>query len=498
MIELTKKRIFYIFLIINAFLWSCIELMRNIISIDSMEAITWGELISFGTNKHPPLSGWLMSGFYHLTGGSDFAVYLFGQLCIAIGLVFIYKLAKYFLSEEKALCSAMILEACFYYTYQMYIDNFNCNVLLMALWPIVAYYFYISLKNNNIKDWILFGLSSGLAFLGKYLIVFLFFAMFVYLLVAEREQFKQKGMYLAILTGLIVISPHVIWLFNNDFFSFTYMIERTGSETHNLPTVLVKLCHLFYPVKFVVDQILAVGACIGIYLITALSAKNISINKDGKKSDKLFLLIVGIVPILTQGLMAMYTGSRVPGIWGSIMVGFAGIMLFYFFPIKFEKDTFYYFVKWAFAAMIVSAIAVCSFAIYETKPFIAFPTEDVMRDFTSIWRKKSDFSALKYVGGNIDLVFLFKFYHKDHPTVILETFGHKNPWIDHKDVIKSGVLVVANDSEELIDRVKDLIYLLPKDYKITPEKYKYEICNKKHKCVENEFYYTVIPPLREY
>ena len=63
-----KKKIFYIFLVLHAVCWSLLQLMRNIISLDAMEAISWGELISFGTNKHPPLSGWLMAGFYNLFG----------------------------------------------------------------------------------------------------------------------------------------------------------------------------------------------------------------------------------------------------------------------------------------------------------------------------------------------------------------------------------------------------------------------------------------------
>ncbi len=493
--EFIKKRIFYIFLIVNMLLWSCLQLTRNIISIDAMEAITWGNLISFGTNKHPPLSGWLISGFYHLTGGSDFAVYLLGQLCILVGFIFIYKLAKFFVSEEKAFCSTMILEACIYYTYYIYIDNFNCNVLLMAFWPMVTYYFYKSLKENQTKDWLLFGLTSGLAFLGKYQIVFLFFAMFIYLIIADRKQFKQKGMYLAILTGLIVIAPHVIWLFNNDFFSFAYMIDRTASETHNLPLILVKLSHLFYPVKFIVDQILVIGGCITIYLLTALHAKNISTNKDGNKSDKIFLLSVGILPILAQGFMAVYTGSRVPGIWGSIMIGFSGILLFYFFPIKFKKDTFYYFSKWVFASMIISAIVLVNFAIFHTKSFIAFPYQKIIPDFNQKWEMKNGSAELKYVGGNMEVVFPFKYYNPKNPTVILESFGHKNPWIDHEDVIHSGALIVAKDEEDLTRLVKDMIYLLPENYKIEVEKYDYKVCNKINKCKEKEIYYSIIPPM---
>ena len=108
----------------------CVELFRNTISVDSMEAITWGELISFGTNKHPPLSGWLADGFYRLFFQHEVAIYLLGVLCIAVGLIYIYKLANYFLEPKKALCSTLIIALSEYYTYLVFYYNFNCNVLL--------------------------------------------------------------------------------------------------------------------------------------------------------------------------------------------------------------------------------------------------------------------------------------------------------------------------------------------------------------------------------
>jgi 4-amino-4-deoxy-L-arabinose transferase-like glycosyltransferase len=149
---------------------------------------------------------------------------------------------------------------------------------MMGLWPIVAYYFYKCVKYNRIKDWTLFGLTSGLAFLDKYQIVFLFIGLFLYLIFVDREQFKRKGLYLSILVGSIVILPHVIWLFRNDFFSFAYMFERAEISNSATSKFAIMLNHFIYPIKFIGDQILAVLPCVGIYLILAIQAKNIKIS----------------------------------------------------------------------------------------------------------------------------------------------------------------------------------------------------------------------------
>ena len=494
-----KKRIFYIFLALHAIFWTLLQLIRNTISIDAMEAISWGELLSFGTNKHPPLSGWLMAGFYNFLGKSDILVYILGQLCLLVGFIFIYKLAKFFISKEKAFCASMILEFCFYYTYGIFIDNYNCNVLLMGLIPVVTYYFYKSVNQNKAKDWLIFGITSGLAFLGKYQIVFIFLGMLLYLLISDREQFRKKGMYLAILTGSIVILPHVIWLFKNDFFSFAYMIERTESESHNMPLILVKLSHITYPLKFIGDQILAVLPCAVVYLFLMFQSnfKNTTFkNVDIFSKKSVFLICIGIVPILSHSIMGLITGSRVPGIWGSIMVCFVGILLFYFLPIKFNKESFNYFAKLCYFGLFASLIAVGTFGVLQTKFFIAYPKNKIMSDFTNIWDIQNNNVPLKYVTGHIKYCFYFNVYHPQHPKVILETFGYKNPWVDHEDILKSGVIIVGGDEEDVIQRTKETVILLPKDYEITPEKYIMNVCNKIGKCEKHEFFYTIIPPVK--
>ena len=224
-----KEKLFYLYVVINMILWTILESFRTVISRDAMEAVNWGELLSFGTNKHPPLSGWLAGGVYNLFGHNDIAIYLLGQLCVAIGLIFIYRLSKNFLDEDKAICSTMILTPCFYYSFHPFYDNFNCNIISMLLWPIMIYYFYNAIKENKIKDWSIVGFTAGLSVLAKYQVVFVFLPMFLYILFFARESFKKLGVYLAVIFATIIIIPHIIHLYNNDFFSFCYLMERTES-----------------------------------------------------------------------------------------------------------------------------------------------------------------------------------------------------------------------------------------------------------------------------
>ena len=483
-----KKRLFYIFLFVQAFLWSILQLTRNIISLDSMEAITWGELLSFGTNKHPPLSGWLMAGVYNGLGQFDILVYIMGQICLLIGFIYVYKLAKFFMSEEKAFCASMILEFCFYYSYYIYVNSYNCNIVLMGLWPVVAYYFYKSVKQNRIKDWILFGLISGLAFLDKYQVVFLFIGLFLYLIIADRKQFRKKGMYISLLVGFFVILPHIIWLFQKDFFSFAYMYERAEIANDATSKLSIILNHIIYPIKFIGDQVLAVLPCVGIYLILAFQAKNVSIKKT---DDTLFLLSIGAIPILAQGLMGAVTGSRIPGMWGTIMVSSIGILLFSFLPINFKENSYKFFLKLAYLGLFVSLISVGIFGIIQTKHFIAFPLKTI-DEMNTIWEEKTNNSELKYITGNMEYVFQFRFYNPRRPKVVLDTFGHENPWINLEDITKSGFIAFDKDEEMLKSRVQNITGLPPEN----TETYIMNVCNKFGKCDKSVFYYAIIKPLK--
>ncbi len=495
--EKIKKNAFAIFLIINFIAWTCIQCLRNVISIDAMEAISWGEVVDFGTNKHPPFSGWIIGGLYNICGQHDIVAYILGQVFILIGYIFIYKLAKFFLSEEKAVCASIILSSCYYYTYILFIDNFNCNFVSMALWPMICYYFYKATREEKTLDWIIFGIASAIAVLTKYQVAFLFLALFIYLIAFERKQFTKKGMYISVLCGFLVILPHIIWLFNNDFFSLIYISERTEIGTHNTPELLVKFGRLFFPLKFTLDQLLSITPGIILYGFLAFQAKNISYVKDGlSKAEKWFILLITFAPMLAQGSMAFFTDNRVQGIWGSIMVSFTGILMFSLFPIKFKEDTFKYFMKWAYSLVALWLIGMVIFSQLQTKRTLSYPYQTIMPYFNDLWDKETNNAPFKYVGGHIDYVFQFHVYNKRHPKAILETFGHKNPWINPKDVLNSGILVVGGNEDELPSRVHEMSPLLPEDYKIEPQKYSFKIKNKLNKTKEYSFVYTIIPPQR--
>ena len=490
---LTEKK-FYVILVINALLWTFVESLRTVISRDSMEAIIWGGLFSFGTNKHTSLSRWLAGGFYSLFQEHNFAIYLLGVICLVVGLIYIYKLARFFLDEKKAICSTLIITTCFYYTFQIFYDNFNCNIISMALWPVMIYYFYKSLKFNKLKDWILFGIAFGLSFMAKYQVIFLAFTMFLYMLIAQRQYFKQFKVYLSLLIAFLIVLPHIIWLNQNDWFSFAYLAGRTKSVVDS--SVLMNIFHrIMFSAKFYIDQVLALAPCFVLYLILALKEKNISTNFNKENlNDKLFLLFTGLLPLLLIGITGLFTASRVVGAWGVAMVGYIGVILFYFFPVEIKEETYKYFVKWIIGMLLAWQLAMAIFAVAQTKIDMGFPYKKVMNDFNEIWAQNTENAKLKYVGGSIYYLFQFKLYNFEKPDIILETYGHKNPWLNEKDVSDSGVLIVAKNEDEAKSFAKEISSLFNIEGEFDCKSYDFSITNKFKKTKKFEIHYIIIPP----
>ena len=490
-----KANVFYIFLIIFILSWGFVQFLRHSLGIDAMEAICWGELMDFGTNKHPPLSGWLAAGVFNLFGEKVQSIYFLGASCVATGMLFVYKLAKQFLSKEKAAAAAMILSASFYYTFMLFDDDFNCNTLSIALWPMIVYFYYKSVRGNRLKDWILFGLTTGLGALTKYQIVFLVLALFIHFILFERKCFKQIGLYLAVLTGLIVISPHVIWLIKHDFFSFAYMTAQAEIDSDSATVAIFSLKRIFAPLKFMADQVFAVLPCIGVYIILAIRNKNIQVGNESLSiSDKVFLLSVCLIPALSQGMMGLITGGYIHGSWGSIMIAFTGIVLFTFFPTKFDEKSFSFFVKMIYVVLFIWLTIMVIFSQLQVKHAISYPWESNIKAFHEIWDKQTNGANLKYIGGHIDHIFQFRIYDKSRPHIILESFGYKNPWENHDDILKSGALIFSKKENKLEKTVHETIINLPENYKITPEMFEYEIKNKVGRVKKFVVYYAVIPP----
>ena len=88
----------------------------------------------------------------------------------------------------------------------------------------------------------------------------------------------------------------------------------------------------------------------------------------------------------------------------------------------------------------------------------------------------------------MEYVFQFGFYNPKRPKIVLDTFGHENPWTDNDEILKSGMIAFDKNKEMLKSRVKNILGFAPDNI----ETYSMNVCNKLGRCEKSEFVFVVI------
>lgn len=438
-----KRHPLIVFLIVHFLVWSIIPLLRSSLPMDSIEAIIWGQLCDWGTNKHPPLSGHMVYQFYVLGGHSQYAVYALSQLCVLIGFVYIYKLAQCFMGKECAVFSVMVLEGVIYYGFSSL--EFNVNVVSLALWPATVYYFYRALCGGNLKYWALTGIFSGLNLVNKYVSGILLLAMLLFMLFDKeaRGKFKTFGPYVAGIMCLVIIFPHLCWLYQYDFFVLDYFLSRGGKAGfENLPF----LRHIVYPLKFIGAQILfGIGAAL-IYFGALAGGKR----ETRRISDFDFKFIVfhGIVPLILMFIISFAGGIKLKSMWGFPVLFMLGIMLFVFFPHQLEtKEKRRMFIGTYLMMTIMAAAQICVI-VFNKSDKLHLDVNGYGWQMERLWLQKTDGKPFKYVAGDVWWVDNVALFAPAKPKPVIWGDVRKNPWINAADFAASGALVITAGLDE--------------------------------------------------
>ena len=419
-----------IFLLCHLIVWSVLPIiLRPNLPMDSAEALVWGFIGEWGTNKHPPLSGFFADIMYSLTG-TPASLYVLSQIFVIGGLFYVYKLARLFLSENKSVVAAVILEAVAYYS--LVTPEYNVNIIALLLWPAAAYHFYKAVARNSLSDWGLFGVFAGLNILNKYVSGILLLCLGGYILCTKegRKALKSWKLYLAAAVAFGLIAPHIIWLHNHDYFVVDYFLGRSG-EGKILP---YGLAHIVYPLKFLAAQVMTSALALVIFFTVRRYSPKQEI--AASKSDRLFVFYAGVLPMLVMAVISLVLGIKLKSMWGSPVLYMLGIVLFIWFPFDIAKS-YKRLLKACYGALCLFAVA---FALQ-----VALTTSAKFKINAADFTAKVGAEKFNYAGGSVWLASTVGCYAANHPQILYLMAPENNPWIDMKDFEVEGALVVEEN-----------------------------------------------------
>ena len=245
---------FYLFLFSHLLLWTLIPSLSNTnLPLDTIEALAWGSNLDWGFNKHPPMSAFMVEIFYSIFGSNDWAYYLLSQIFIIFSFFVIFQFSKEILNNEiLALISVLLLEGIYFYNFTT--PEFNVNVCQIPFWVLTVYYSWkvFNQKIPKLKDCIIVGVFAVGGFLSKYLFIYLLIAidiLFIYLIFFKKDRKFHFNYLISVEVFLVLLIPHIIWLFNNDFITVLYGLKRTGINEASI------FNHFQFPLIFLLKQI---------------------------------------------------------------------------------------------------------------------------------------------------------------------------------------------------------------------------------------------------
>ena len=330
------SKFFVIFLLVHLSIWTLIPTLANPnLPLDTIEALAWATDIQWGYSKHPPLSAWFSGLIFAIFSNQDWAYYLLSQLFVVLSFTIVWKFSEDFFKKQiHRLISVLLLEGIYFYNFTT--PEFNVYVCELPFWTLTVFYCWKGIKQNNYISWLLFGFFAGLGVLSHYLFFYLLIALdvfFIYMIF--KKEFNSKCL-ISLITFLIVLLPHLIWLTENNFISINYALHRTGLEESNF------LNHLYYPMIFLAKQI-GIMVPFFIMLLFIVSKFEYKINLKDKKL--MFLIIINIVPLLLIFLTSFFLGTRIRTMWMTPFYLFSGVLCVYIFQTKIYRERFKYFLN---------------------------------------------------------------------------------------------------------------------------------------------------------
>ena len=411
---------------------------------DMTELWAWGQEFQLGYAKHPPLSAWLVGAWFWAMPRTNWSFYLLASLNIVIALAGVWKLAGLFLGTRGRLAAVFFLVLT--PAYSLWALKFNVNAPLLSIWPWLSYFFLRSVQTRRIGPSIAAGLLGAAALLTKYYSLVLFVSLLaVTLLHPDRwRYFRSPAPYVALATGLLLVTPHVWWTIAAGFPTIDYAIAKTQfgvaeARASAIGTVRSSLGSL--------------GIAFGAYAVAfgtqswPLLRRSVAATFDWRRA---WLICLAHGPLLITISAYLFANVRITS-------GFL-IPAFFATPIVLlvvsEADV---------TSAVLRRISVCAAALWlpmlAAAPLVGYytfvradglatePRQEVAIAATSLWRTAFG-SPLRYVSGQVPLATAATFYSPDTPSYVVLDRPSDSPWATMEQVSTEGMLIICPEAAE--------------------------------------------------
>ena len=192
-----------------------------------------GHEFQLGSYLGPPLAFWLGEIAFRIAGGPG--VYLLAQVCIVVTYWAVFTLGRRIVGTRHAVLAVLLMVGIA--AFNVPSPDFGPAILAAPLWALALLHYWRALGEGDRGAWFLLAVDLGLLLLANYVGLILFALMVPFVLAAPRGRaaLAHPEPWIALALFILVIFPHLAWLWYRHDLVLAYLGEGGVFETTLAP-----------------------------------------------------------------------------------------------------------------------------------------------------------------------------------------------------------------------------------------------------------------------
>jgi dolichyl-phosphate-mannose-protein mannosyltransferase len=411
------------------------------INADLGEMVIWAHHLAWGYPKHPPLPGWILAVWFTIFPQADWAYYLLAGINLGAGLYLSFLLAGIWLDGKKQAVAPFLLALIPFYNFIGL--KWDQNSILIPLWALATWAFVRSFERRTMGYAVLAGAAAAAAMLTKYWSAFLLVSLVIAALSDRRrgDYLRSAAPWVTVLTGAILIAPHIIWLIQNHFPPLQWVgTRRTAAD---LADWLRSLSEFFFgTLAYAAVALLAYAVLVR---PPAAAWREIVFPHDNARR---MAACIFWLPLLLPIAVATVTGTNLLSLWNTEALALLPVVLLSSPLVVVTRNAAARIIGLAILISLVALVASPAIAIAKLIVGVENEASYVPAASTAVereWKRSTD-RPLEILAGPYVMVSSMAFTLKDRPATFAEFSPYLSPWIDSQSLGSKGVAAICSAS----------------------------------------------------
>src|SRR3984957_47903 len=253
------------FAIAHALLWTAILTKLKAaqdIHMDVAESFAWGQRFQWGYGKHPPLAAWIAGLWFKIFPVADWSTYALAMTTLGVGLVICWRIALRVVDRRRAFFVMVMLALYPIFNFKGF--KYNPDLLQLVTLPLVVLAYLNAFEKRSVRSGLWLGLAGMLGLVSKYWVLTMIGAVGLAALIhPDRLLFlRSPAPWVAIVTLVVAMIPHLLWLKEVDFVPLTYAGDVYGLSSRAQSAQLV-LGYVDHNLALLAVPVLLAGLALG-------------------------------------------------------------------------------------------------------------------------------------------------------------------------------------------------------------------------------------------